>query len=162
AVEAIRSLGLVGLAVTMPHKEDAARACDDLTDDARRLGAVNSVRHSEDDRLVGDSTDGEGFVRALLDAGHEPARRRVLALAARGAPAGRGSWPRFVARRWQLPLDVAAPVVDALPVRTRGYWACCKELSTRWPFPRCSGCSRNPERRVRCGSGRARRRVGSI
>jgi shikimate dehydrogenase len=85
AVAAMRTLGLAGMAVTMPHKEGAARACDDLTADAARLGVVNSVRLADDGRLVGDSTDGEGFVRALREAGHDPAGRQVLVLGAGGA-----------------------------------------------------------------------------
>jgi shikimate dehydrogenase len=85
AVRTILTLGLVGMSVTMPHKEDAARACDELTPDAAALGAVNSVRRTDDGRLVGDSTDGEGFVRALREAGHEPAGRAVLVLGAGGA-----------------------------------------------------------------------------
>ncbi|MCU1426429.1 MAG: shikimate dehydrogenase [Actinomycetia bacterium] len=85
AVEAVRTLGLVGLSVTMPHKADAAAACDDLTPDAAALGAVNTVHLDENGRLLGDSTDGEGFRRALLDAGHDPAGRRVVVLGAGGA-----------------------------------------------------------------------------
>jgi shikimate dehydrogenase len=85
AVRAIRPLGLVGMSVTMPHKEAAARACDELTADAAALRAVNSVRLTEDGRLLGDSTDGEGFVRALREARHDPDGRRVLVLGAGGA-----------------------------------------------------------------------------
>ncbi|MDQ1519259.1 MAG: shikimate dehydrogenase, partial [Actinomycetota bacterium] len=85
AVRAVRTLGLTGMSVTMPHKADAARACDELTPDAAALGAVNSVRLTEGGRLVGDSTDGEGFRRALIEAGHDPAGRRVLVLGAGGA-----------------------------------------------------------------------------
>jgi shikimate dehydrogenase len=85
AVEAVRTLGLVGLSVTMPHKEDAAGACDVLTDDAAALRSVNSVRVTDDGQLAGDSTDGEGFRRALVEAGHDPAGRPVLVLGAGGA-----------------------------------------------------------------------------
>jgi shikimate dehydrogenase len=85
AVRAISTLGLVGMSVTMPHKEAAARACDELTADAAALAAVNSVRRSDDGRLVGDSTDGEGFRRALVEAGHDPSGQRALVLGAGGA-----------------------------------------------------------------------------
>ena len=40
-----------GLTVTMPHKADAAWACDDLTPDAAALGAVNVVTVEADGRL---------------------------------------------------------------------------------------------------------------
>lgn len=84
AVAAVRALGLAGLSVTMPHKADAARACDELTPDAAALGAVNTVV-PVDGRLVGDSTDGEGFLRALADDGVGVAGREYLVLGAGGA-----------------------------------------------------------------------------
>ena len=43
AVRAMSVLGLDGLSVTMPHKADAARACDELSADATALEVVNTV-----------------------------------------------------------------------------------------------------------------------
>src|SRR4051794_13123967 len=81
----MRTLGIDGLNVTMPHKADAARAVDRLTPTAKALGAVNTVFRVGDE-LVGDSTDGEGFVNALRqDAGVEPAGMRFLVVGAGGA-----------------------------------------------------------------------------
>lgn len=54
----------VGGNVTLPHKQTAFRACDQLTDDARKLGAVNTL-WVEDGALHGDNTDGAGFVANL-------------------------------------------------------------------------------------------------
>ena len=85
ALDAMRALGLAGLSVTMPHKTAAAAACDELTADAEILHSVNTVTLAADDRLIGDSTDGEGFLRSLLDAGHDPAGATVLVLGAGGA-----------------------------------------------------------------------------
>jgi shikimate dehydrogenase len=85
AVRAAPVLGLAGLNVTMPHKADAAAACDELTADAIALGAVNTVVCRADGTLWGDSTDGEGFVRAAHDAGVDPAGTSVLVLGAGGA-----------------------------------------------------------------------------
>jgi shikimate dehydrogenase len=85
AVRALPTLGIRGLNVTMPHKGDAAAACDELTPDAARLGVANTVTLLEDGRLLGDSTDGEGFVRSLLDEGLDPAGRQVAVLGAGGA-----------------------------------------------------------------------------
>jgi shikimate dehydrogenase len=85
AVGAMRPLGLAGMSVTMPHKADAAGACDALSDDAAALGSVNCVTRRPDGSLRGDSTDGEGFRRALLDAGCDPAGAAVLLLGAGGA-----------------------------------------------------------------------------
>ncbi len=69
AVAAARTLGLAGLNVTMPHKAPVAAACDDLTDDARALGADNTVVIGDDGRALGASTDGEGFLAALAEDG---------------------------------------------------------------------------------------------
>ena len=85
AVAAARSLGLAGLTVTMPHKADAAWACDELTPDAAALGAVNVVTVEDDGRIAGSSTDGEGFLRSVRDEGFDPAGTDVLVAGAGGA-----------------------------------------------------------------------------
>lgn len=84
AVRAVPTLGLAGLNVTMPHKADAAAACDDLAPEAAALGAVNTVVDAGG-TLVGHSTDGDGFLRALDDDGVTVAEERVLVLGAGGA-----------------------------------------------------------------------------
>src|SRR5581483_1012120 len=85
ALDAMRVLGLAGYSVTMPHKEDVARAADELTPTAARLGAANTVVN-RDGRVVAGSTDGAGFVDALRSgAGFEPAGRRCIVLGAGGA-----------------------------------------------------------------------------
>jgi shikimate dehydrogenase len=84
ALAAARALGLLGLSVTMPHKEAAAAACDELSERAAALASANTVTVTPTG-LYGDSTDGEGFVRSLRAAGHDPAGARVLLLGAGGA-----------------------------------------------------------------------------
>lgn len=64
ALDAMRALSIEGFSVTMPHKEAVAGAVDELMPAARALASVNCVRR-EGNRLLGDSTDGIGFVRAL-------------------------------------------------------------------------------------------------
>ena len=84
AVQAVATLGLAGLNVTMPHKADAAAACDDLSSEAAALGAVNTVVNM-DGTLAGHSTDGDGFLRALDDEGITVAGRRAVVLGSGGA-----------------------------------------------------------------------------
>ena len=84
AVGAVRTLGIAGLNVTMPHKTDVAATCDELTPAAAALASVNTVVN-HDGHIMGDSTDGPGFVAALRAQGVEPAGRRVLVLGAGGA-----------------------------------------------------------------------------
>src|SRR5205823_1468842 len=62
AVAAVPALGLAGFNVTMPHKEDVAAACDELTPDAAALRSVNTVVAGPAGRTRGDSTDGPGFL----------------------------------------------------------------------------------------------------
>jgi len=85
AVRSILDLGIDGLNVTMPHKEDAAAACDELTADAAALRSVNTVVRRTDGTLFGASTDGEGFLRSLADAGIDPSGAAVLVVGAGGA-----------------------------------------------------------------------------
>jgi shikimate dehydrogenase len=84
AVAGMRALGLAGLSVTMPHKEAVVRHLDRLTPTASTLGAVNTVVW-EGEELVGDSTDGAGFVDALSDEGVDPRGMRAVVLGAGGA-----------------------------------------------------------------------------
>ena len=64
AVEAMRSLGLAGLSVTMPHKAAVAAAADERSESVERLGSANCL-FWRDDRIVAESTDGDGFVAAF-------------------------------------------------------------------------------------------------
>ncbi len=84
AVAAMVELGIRGLSVTMPYKAAAARACHRLSPVAERLGAVNTVTNLAG-YLVGDSTDGPGFIDALTDQGWAPTGKRCLVLGAGGA-----------------------------------------------------------------------------
>ena len=86
ALAAMRTLGLGGLSVTMPHKDDVAAAVDECSDAASVLRAVNCVVPLPDGRLRGENTDGDGFVDALAaDAGWSPAGARCVVLGAGGA-----------------------------------------------------------------------------
>lgn len=64
ALDAVRTLGIAGLSVTMPHKDGVAIAADERTPAVESLGAANCVTNV-DGRLVADNTDGEGFLAGL-------------------------------------------------------------------------------------------------
>ncbi len=87
AVSAMRTLGIDGLSVTMPHKADVATAVDELTPAARALGVCNCLyRPDGADRIVGHSTDGDGFVAAFESRfGCGPEGRSFLVAGAGGA-----------------------------------------------------------------------------
>jgi len=84
ALEALRVLGLGGLSVTTPHKEDVAAAVDDLSPAAHALRSVNTVV-VDGDRLVGHSTDGDGFVASLAAAAVDVTDLTVAVLGAGAA-----------------------------------------------------------------------------
>ncbi|MFQ5912795.1 MAG: shikimate dehydrogenase [Nitrospinota bacterium] len=88
AMRGIRALGIHGVALTIPHKEAVLTHLDDLTEQARRIGAVNLV-FRDGERLIGHNTDGAGFARSLREeGGMDPRGRRFLLLGAGGAARG--------------------------------------------------------------------------
>lgn len=85
AIAGMRALGIEGLSVTMPHKAPVAAVVDRTTSDATALGAVNCV-FRDGDLLVGDNTDGGGFVDSLrVDEGIDPAGMHCVVFGAGGA-----------------------------------------------------------------------------
>jgi shikimate dehydrogenase len=67
ALRALPILGFAGCNVTVPHKEAVFHLVDRTDDAARRTGSVNLVIVAADGSLEGRSTDGAGFVSALLE-----------------------------------------------------------------------------------------------
>jgi shikimate dehydrogenase len=86
AMEAFRTLGARGGDVTMPFKQAAARLMDRLTSVALLAGAVNTIVN-EDGVLTGHNTDGEGYLRALEEAGVQYVGKKFTMLGAGGASA---------------------------------------------------------------------------
>ncbi len=85
AIDAIRRLGLVGVNLTIPHKEAAFRLVDELAADARLIGSVNTIVNRQG-RLLGCNTDGEGLRQALQsELGLQVRGKTVLLLGAGGA-----------------------------------------------------------------------------
>lgn len=85
AMKAIDALGMRGINLTIPHKVAVIRHLDELSPEARAIGAVNTVR-IEGGRKIGENTDGKGFLRGLRnDACIEPQGKRVVMLGAGGA-----------------------------------------------------------------------------
>lgn len=85
ALAAMRTLGIAGLSVTMPHKHDVAAAVDELDPAAAALRSVNTVVAIGDGRLRGYSTDGAGFIASLADEGVSVGGCRIAVLGAGGA-----------------------------------------------------------------------------
>lgn len=83
--QAIRTLDLVGVNLTVPFKQRVIPQLDRVTQAANEAGAVNVVTCVAG-TLTGYNTDGEGFVRSLREeSGPELAGARVVILGAGGA-----------------------------------------------------------------------------
>lgn len=83
AVRGLRALGFHGAHVTVPHKVQVLPLLERLTSAAALSGAVNCIKR-EEDLLVGDNTDGRGFVDSLRGL-RDPAGTTVAVLGAGGA-----------------------------------------------------------------------------
>jgi shikimate dehydrogenase len=83
AVRGLKAMGFAGGNFTLPHKVAVVRLLDDLTEAAALVGAVNCV-YRDGDKLVGENTDGKGFVQSLREV-TDPADKRVVVLGAGGA-----------------------------------------------------------------------------
>lgn len=77
-------LGLRGCNVTIPYKEAAFSAVDQLDDEARRVKAVNTVLVQNDKSLKGFNTDIFGFSESIRVAGFNPRNKRTLIVGAGG------------------------------------------------------------------------------
>lgn len=83
------SSGISGLNITIPHKIKAGEYLEmagSLDENAKRLGAVNTLKVTKDGGLCGYNTDGPGFYRSLVeDLKFEPEGKNVFILGSGGA-----------------------------------------------------------------------------
>lgn len=84
AMTGLRSMGMRGINLTIPHKVNVLQYLDKLSDEAQLIGAVNTVVN-ENGILVGYNTDGKGFMLSLQDHGISVKGRRVVILGSGGA-----------------------------------------------------------------------------
>jgi shikimate dehydrogenase len=85
AMQGMRAFNMKGINLTIPHKVEVLKYLDEVKPDAALMGAVNTVVRVGDN-LVGENTDGKGFMRALTqDAKVNPKGKKVLVLGAGGA-----------------------------------------------------------------------------
>lgn len=83
AVEAARVFGFQGFNCTIPHKVEVIQYLDGLGESAELMGAVNCVVNREG-KLIGENTDGKGFVSSLKELG-DPNGKSVVIFGAGGA-----------------------------------------------------------------------------
>lgn len=86
AIATMRSDDIRGYSVTMPHKESVIPFLDELTPAAAALGAVNHITNT-DGWLVGNNTDGDGFVLGLLHSAATPVSDKTCGVIGSGGAA---------------------------------------------------------------------------
>ncbi|MEZ0151664.1 MAG: shikimate dehydrogenase [Candidatus Reddybacter sp.] len=78
-----------GLNITVPFKQNAFTFADELSERARRAGAVNTLIHQNDGKILGDNTDGIGLVRDIsTNLGWAIEGKKILLVGAGGAVMG--------------------------------------------------------------------------
>jgi shikimate dehydrogenase len=83
AVRGVRAMGWAGFNCSIPHKVAVLEHLDGLAESASVIGAVNCAV-ARDGRLIGENTDGQGFMTALRTV-VEPAGRSLVLFGAGGA-----------------------------------------------------------------------------
>lgn len=83
-IEGLRSMGMLGSNITIPHKVDVMKYLDTVDMNAKLIGAVNTIKN-EGGVLSGYNTDGIGFVKSILDKGHSLIGKKVMIIGAGGA-----------------------------------------------------------------------------
>lgn len=84
AIEALRTLGIRGLSLTIPHKELGLRLMDEVSPEAKKIGAINTVVNSGK-HVFGENTDWTGITAAIQEADVEILGKSVLVVGAGGA-----------------------------------------------------------------------------
>ncbi|QGQ23752.1 shikimate dehydrogenase [Gimesia benthica] len=83
AVGGLRAMGFRGANLTIPHKVEVIQYLDGISDAAAMMGAVNCIVR-KDDQLLGENTDGKGFVQSLKEV-TDPAGKKIVMFGAGGA-----------------------------------------------------------------------------
>jgi len=86
AILGLKSLGFTGANVTIPHKENVMALLDEVSEEAKNVGAVNTVLN-DNGKLVGYNTDVYGFIRLLKDNGASPHSKMKVAVLGTGGAA---------------------------------------------------------------------------
>lgn len=74
-----------GINVTIPYKKDVLPYLSGISDNAKRIGAVNTIIVKEDGGLYGDNTDYDGFLRLVQKSGFQVKGKKALVLGTGGA-----------------------------------------------------------------------------
>lgn len=83
-INAMRTFNAKGFNITMPLKERVIDYLDEISDDARIIGSINTVLNNRG-KLIGYNTDGRGFVKALEESKVQYLDKKIVIIGAGGA-----------------------------------------------------------------------------
>lgn len=84
AIDSLRVLNIKGINITIPHKEEATRYLNELSEEVKFIGATNTVKNI-DGYLIGYNTDAYGFITGLKEVEDNLNNKRILVIGAGGA-----------------------------------------------------------------------------
>ncbi|KXZ40080.1 shikimate dehydrogenase [Alkalithermobacter thermoalcaliphilus JW-YL-7 = DSM 7308] len=84
AINSIKYLKMKGANITIPYKEKVLEYLDEISFEAKVIGAVNTIKN-ENGKLIGYNTDGVGFVKSILDKNYNIKGKKFLILGAGGS-----------------------------------------------------------------------------
>ncbi len=83
-VDGLRTLNVRGFNITMPHKQEVMKYLDKIEEDAKLIGAVNTVLNNNG-KLIGYNTDGKGFIKSLEERNVKYIDEKIVIIGAGGA-----------------------------------------------------------------------------
>ncbi len=83
-VAGLKTLNFTGFNLTMPHKQEIMQYLDEISEEAKLIGAVNTVV-KENSRLIGYNTDGKGYIASLKEEKIPVKNQKVVMVGAGGA-----------------------------------------------------------------------------
>ncbi|MCE3255166.1 MAG: shikimate dehydrogenase [Rickettsiaceae bacterium] len=86
-LKTLPQLGFAGCNITIPHKEVALKLCDNLSESAKQIGAVNTIIFEKDGKIFGDNSDHFGFIANIKNThpNFDFKNKKTLLLGAGGA-----------------------------------------------------------------------------
>ena len=85
AIDGFKAINVVGINVTIPHKQAVIPLLDDISREAALIGAVNTLTF-EDGKITGNNTDAPGFLQAMQEVGfHPPKGESAVVIGAGGS-----------------------------------------------------------------------------
>lgn len=86
ALEGLKTFNALGSNITFPHKQDVLEYLDDISEDAKIIGSVNTLLiDPKTKKITGYNTDGRGFVESIEEQGVTYKNRKVVIIGVGGA-----------------------------------------------------------------------------